>query len=416
MVTIGCTPEDKKIEHSPKAQEILSQQTITSDGPGTILKDFNQFLAFIDFNGTKVSGKYDLLPIKTLPIINSQLSNPPDIRLKRPRQVSYPHINGLYLLARGTGVTMIDRNKLCLNEPVFERWQALNPTEQYFTLFEAWLYHCPIDIIGLPENRTLSGFVSQALSWFFQNIQKQGFRFVDIQDQIRYTLKWHNLALTELFGLVLIKPARPVDGEGWQIKHIYSSPFGQALHEVVVKYYTHNHYKLLRMFLSDDPTGIPIGCLQSTIQPYFSDWQTLLTLPQPEFQPGTYTFKVSLGRAWRRVQLLAQMDLDALSDIILSVFDFDNNHLYYFTYNDHVGRQRAVNHPDFDEGPWTDEIEIGNLSLKLGQTMTFMYDMGSSWRFKIRLEAIEPPIDLIVPILLDSYGQAPERYPEYSEW
>jgi len=113
------------------------------------------------------------------------------------------------------------------------------------------------------------------------------------------------------------------------------------------------------------------------------------------------------------VQLSASISLEQLSDIILDVFNFDSRHLYYFSYTDFTGRQRQFSHSYFDEGPWVYNKQIGDMSLKLGQTITFIYDRGDAWQFNIVLESIQPTDNLTHPILLKSQGQAPEQYPEW---
>ncbi|MDM8532382.1 hypothetical protein QUF63_14500 [Anaerolineales bacterium HSG25] len=405
----------KDVELSAERQALLHRQLITIDEPGTILKDFNLFLTFIGSDGTPVSGKHDLLPNKTLLLLNEQLSTPYDIHFKRPRQSSYPNLNGLYLLARGSGLTRIGdmdgHSHLLLNETVYEQWQTLNPTEQYFILFEAWLFHSPLEIIG-PHSDIWNKAAVAAWRWFFQRMPEEGMQIAgntDARNQLRYTPKWHNLALLELFGLVLIKPAPPIDGAGWQIEHIRPSQLGLALHDLMINYFNQNIDTILRQ---ESPTDMPMGCLQVIVQPYFPEWKTILALPEVKFKAGTYTFKVSQGWTWRRVQLSARMTLEMLSDVILTAFDFDNDHIYYFTYTDDAGRRREVRHPDFDDGPWVSDIRIGDVPFKEGKAITFRYDLGRRWEFNIVLESIGPTdLYLTTPEILEIQGNAPEQYP-----
>jgi len=121
-------------------QQILHKQVIDENSPGTVLRDFETLLEFIGHEDVNVSGKYNLLPMKLLPQPNEQLTCPIEIWLTRPGQKSYPHINGLYLLLRATGITCIKgagtKQLLVLDNAILQSWRGLNPTERYFTLLK----------------------------------------------------------------------------------------------------------------------------------------------------------------------------------------------------------------------------------------------------------------------------------------
>ena len=71
----------------------LKNQTFSDNEPGTLLKDFSSLLDFIGPGGIPVSGKNHLMAIKLLPQLNLLMSHPLDVKLKRPQQKSFPHIN-----------------------------------------------------------------------------------------------------------------------------------------------------------------------------------------------------------------------------------------------------------------------------------------------------------------------------------
>ncbi|WP_292866408.1 hypothetical protein [Nostoc sp. LPT] len=73
--------EDKK--------QLLQQQTITQDPPGTILRDFQTILEFLQPDGVEVSSTYHLFSLKYLQQLNSCLSYPIETNLKRPQQKSW---------------------------------------------------------------------------------------------------------------------------------------------------------------------------------------------------------------------------------------------------------------------------------------------------------------------------------------
>lgn len=94
----------------------------------------------IDEATPQVTGPH-LLPL------NARLSEPLQHGLSRPQQKSFPHINGLFWLARATGRMTIDatgkKPRVLLDKTTMASWQTLNPTEQYCTLLESWTLRAP---------------------------------------------------------------------------------------------------------------------------------------------------------------------------------------------------------------------------------------------------------------------------------
>src|SRR5215212_6032175 len=137
---------------SSKHQRILQGQAISDDEPGRVSRDFETLLDFVGERAIKVSGIHQILPMNVLAELNAQLSKPLRIGLKRPQQKSYPHINGLYLLLRASGLSLIRGDGkqlvLSLDRGALSSWHGLNATERYFTLLEAWLVRGSGEIIG----------------------------------------------------------------------------------------------------------------------------------------------------------------------------------------------------------------------------------------------------------------------------
>jgi hypothetical protein len=168
----------KKIKATLPLDQIhsLKNQTFTDSEPGTLLKDFSTLLDFIGPTGIPVSGKNHLIAIKLLPQLNQLMTNPLDAKLKRPQQKSFPHINGLYLLLRASGLTQIVQEKkevkLLLDNRVLADWNSLNPTERYFALFHAWWLRGSTEIIG-ESNRNYYNSLYDSLD-FFQKTLNDG--------------------------------------------------------------------------------------------------------------------------------------------------------------------------------------------------------------------------------------------------
>ena len=401
-------------------QTILRQQTITEDSPGTILKDFARLLDFIGSEGIPVSGKNDLLPMKRLAELNAQLTHPIELDLKRPQQRSYPNISGLYLLLRASGLGIISRinnsNVLALDDAVLNSWRQLNPTERYFTLFETWLLRGDPQILG--EHRGIF-FASPIAPWrgFFEKMPETGLVIAgdkDRQMSLSYDPGLYNLALLHLFGLLTLEQIQPEPGKGWNIKQVQRTPLGDALLALLsLDFVSHLRQVVDWAEMSDHS----LGYFQPLMQPFFPEWRQNLAISETEFINGLYVFKVALGKKiWRRIAAPGKASLEQFSSSILNAFEFDFDHLYRFTYKNRHGVAAHVNHPAMDEAPFADEVEIGDLGLKPGKAMTYLYDFGDNWRFEVVLERIEPVNPKIrAPKVMESHGEAPEQYPSWDE-
>lgn len=396
-------------------QQTLRQQVINENGPGTILRDFDMLVSFIGAEGLQVTGQYHLLPLRCLPDLNANLTHPLHINLQRPQQKSYPQINGLYLLLRATGLTRLETGgsklRLILDKVVLSSWAGLTPTEQYFTLLESWMLRADPGVIG--EQAGLFQFDHPLNLWshFSKKVPDQGLAIAGnkaAEDDLRYFPKLHNLALLELFGFVTVQHNPPQPQAGWQIGRVWRTPLGEAMLQLLHDTIINNIHPLL----DHDKSHLPFGTLQPVIQPYFPAWQRNLVIPGHEFQPGRHVFKVSLApNLWRRIVIPGHETLDSLSAAILEAYEFDHDHLDRFTYTDRFGVEQPINHPYLEEAPSTAEVRVGDLPLVPGDTMTYLYDFGDSWRFEVVLERIDAPDPkMIQPVILEIHGDAPEQY------
>ena len=413
---------------SAKAQKILREHHIDEEGPGTILKDFETLLDFVRTESPSVSKKNNLLPMKTLPSLNARMAKPFNIVLKRPRQKSFSNLHGLYLLFRSSGLSRVEgqgsKLSLALDDTVLTSWQSLNPTEKYFTLLEILSLRSAPETIG--ESRGGLWGNNFLFTWrdFFNRLPEKGMDIAgDAREETRLSYRpgLLFLALMELFGFVTIEHGEPEPGKGWRILSIRKTTFGEALLQIFFPSSSTAVDAVMEIIFSYgdlDTDPQKFGEFQPLLQNYFPEWQNNLELPHIEIREGTYTFKVSLGRAWRRIVIPGDFVLDTLSAVILNAFDFDHDHLYSFIYKNSVGRTVEVNHPYIDEEPYADKVMIQQVPLRVGASMTFLFDFGDNWEFNVQLEKIEP-VDpqLKEAKVIESHGEAPEQYPNWEdEW
>ncbi|MFH7241733.1 MAG: hypothetical protein ACHWZW_02675 [Spirulina sp.] len=433
-------------------RQVLREQSITATSPGTILQDFQTLLDLAASEGIPVSGKLQQFVRKALPDLNQRLSQPLTLAMQQPQQKSYPNLHGLYLLLRATGLTTVatqGKQMFLVTDPdIYASWQALNPTEQYLSLLEVWFLRSHPEMLG--EERSGPLLVGDRCLQGWQRIAAKAKLSVpdySTQQNFAYYPGLYNLALMEMFGLITITHGKPEPGKGWRFKTLQSQPFGKALMTLLRYAYDAVDYEWPGMLDSRRP----IGDFQPVLQPYFPEWRHCLAVPKSTFQPGRYIFKVSLGRVWRRIAIPAEATLATLSGAILDSVDFDDDHLYEFTYKNPLGRTIRAFHPYMDSADlFATEVLIGELPLAVGATMDYLFDFGDCWEFKVELEAIEPIPEeptkgfqtaitraskgksakgkstkgkvnqpkrpKIKVEILERHGKAPEQYPNIEDW
>ncbi|MBS3919560.1 MAG: plasmid pRiA4b ORF-3 family protein [Deltaproteobacteria bacterium] len=416
----------EKLEISPEHKQVLEKTTITESGPGTILNDFQILLNYLRKQGLPVAGPHRL-PRTVLGEINALLSHPIQLRLKRPEQKSYPHIQGLYLLLRASGLACIKAKVvdstlrdgklfLSVEDKAYQVWESLNPTERYCALLESWLLRGKEEIVGERGGGLFSvPNILRGVMDLIRRTPEKGLRVEgdkNAQYLLRYVPGWHNLGLMELFGLISIKPGSPIEGQGWQIESIDRTAFGDALVALLCA-------KVLwepnLLFESEKEGRVPVGLLQPILQPYFPEWKKNLSIPEWVFREGTYIFRVTLGRLWFRIAIPASHTLEWLASTILTAIKFDSDHLYHFEYENPWGAIERINHDFIDEGPWASDVRVGDVPLRVGQKMTYLYDFGDNWEFEVTLEQVDRAEAVKKPRILEMHGSPPKQYSRWDE-
>ena len=413
-----------QLKFSKTHQETLRRLTIDASESATVLHDFEAILDLVKAGSLEITpaGQLTLASVST---INSRMSHPLQLGLQRPQQKSYPHVHGLYLLLRASGLTTINetekRRLLYLEDALYQQWLALNPTERYCTLLETWMIRGKPEIIGeygrsfdlIPDNfeRTASFYI--AIPSVGARINNQKTR----EAELAYHPGLYNLGLLDLFGLVNVEQGSSEPGRGWCINAIYRTPVGDAF---IAALYTGFFSDPDSMLALEDniPESLGVlqfGVLQPILQPYLAGWRNNLVGPKGAFRLGTYVFKVALGKVWRQIGIDAHLSLDDLASIILMAFEFDDDHLYEFSYKNPLGITVSFYHTYMDEGPFAEDVKIGDLPIAIGQTIKFLFDFGDNWKFTIVLEQINTkqlPNDRQI---LATYGTPPLHYPNWDE-
>ena len=404
-----------KLRLTSKHTQLLEQLVIDEKQPGTILHDFNVILSVFREKQQTLTPAHQP-PMALLTEINQRMKHPIQLALKRPQAKSYPNVQGLYLLLRTCGLSFVDMSGkkplLVFDEDAFQQWGKLNPTERYCTLLETWFLRGYGDLLGersrpvwsMPDNFDM---IAHFLDRYDLKAGLQVAGDKNVENDLNYFPGRHQLALLNLFGFIDIQSGVPQPGEGWRIERITMTSVGIAFLSLLYNEFFSKHELVID--LDDQPSS---GVFQNILKPYFPELQHNLIPAESTFQDGTYIFKVSLGKIWRRIAMDAKQSLDVLASVILESVDFDEDHLYEFSYRNRFGTLQKIYHNYMEEEPLlASEVRVGDLSLSIGQNMIFLFDFGDNWEFDLVLEAVKPDHLVQKVKILEAHGEAPEQYP-----
>ncbi len=208
--------------------------------------------------------------------------------LKRPQQRSFPHLHGLYLMLRASGMAVGEgappSGRLVLEQETVMAWRALNPSERYFALVEAWL------VQGAPELIAERGGWSS--SWMRSLIDlahrlsarrttgdhRRGGLLYNVMDST-------TAALMELFGWVRLEYDEPAAGEGVRVAAIERTDFGDAMVNAL------NIGSMNRKLPTfHDETPAEPGVLRPYFQPYFPAYQRAMEIKELPYLDGNLCF------------------------------------------------------------------------------------------------------------------------------
>ncbi len=391
---------------SPSRKTLLKQTKIDRLSPGPILANFQTLIDAIG-TGMQTTSEYYALPLRVLSELNEMLVDPLPHDLKRPQLRSFPALMGLFMLLRSTGLAVGQakpKRVVLIDTVMLERWQALNSTEQYFALMASWLFDASWNSVGI-GSRWEIGMHSELPRSYLQLTD----RITVLEDSrigILYDIERAvTVSLLHQFGwLRLTYNAEPAPGNAARVRQIERTEFGDAMFNAIFQ---------LRSYDDEDAQK-----LQANLQVYFPEWKNNLEQSEPESRQGQHTFKVSLGKAWRRIVSPANVDVAQLANTILDAYRFNRDHLYQFELRDTAGRTIVIGGPHLDDADYfAEELPVGDVPLKIGESMTFLYDFGDDWRFQVTLESVDEfnSGKMKTPKVTEKSGAAPKQY-DRDDW
>ena len=409
------------------SREVLANQRITPGCPGSVLLDLQEMLAFLGGPGVATQSGRGNLPAAVLASLNTRLAQPVRLDLKRALLRDYPNIAGLYILLRVLGLVRADTRRVWVDEARHAWWLSLNPTEQYFGLLETWLLHADDEVLGasawctFPQFSSNLGFLARRLGVSWKTFPESCHTY-----SRQGGLSTWNAQLQARFGLIELRP-RPLEGRetstrGWLLKAARRTPWGTAVTWAILNLLDtateeeEGHW----LYADRPPEGADHGFFQPAFQPFFPEWRQLPPKLAPASRGGVFVFKVSMdprrtsAPVWRRMAVSANAGLDQLATAVLDAFGFyDFDHLYRLSFRDDLGRPRVYYHYECEEGPYAEQVLVGDAGLPQGGVIQFLFDFGDRWRFTLRLERVDPSETAgAAPTVLEASGTPPKQYPD----
>jgi len=398
----------------------MNEQTIRNT-----VDDFHKFCRYIEENKpvltkTKTQlGKNDLFEINALLHFRKEVAAP------NYQQESYPVIDLMFQLCTGGKLfrkTANAKGKISLTGTLEKNeFDQLNNFEQYAFLFET--FWCTFDFLEImrfgqqPVEEIIHAFARSTPGKQLKKGAFSGRRNNDLLFSYSSSL----ILYFNYFGLCsfipIIDSDKKITRYDDSIAAVMPTELGVSLSKILseqeIVRWNIPCLKELGFYkgdVRDDPGFVPLYKMMAPVFPEGTIKHTVS--PLPVIIKGCYLFKVSVApNVWRKIQLSHLHTLLDLHEAIQDAFNFDDDHLYSFFMDAKRYSKNSYESPNSENGPYVDEVNIGELELYEGQRILYLFDYGDSWEFNIVLEKIDSSSPLpLNPKIVEKKGKAPEQY------
>jgi hypothetical protein len=144
-------------------------------------------------------------------------------------------------------------------------------------------------------------------------------------------------------------------------------------------------------------------------------------LPDPEFD-GSYRIRLSLDHypVSRIIEISANSTFEELHWVIQSTMDWENDHLWVFSFSGKPGHgPLRIGPMELDDGlAVASEFTLGEAGLEKGQKFSYVFDFGDWWVVNLEVMGLMPGVDTLEPTVVAKNGEAPPQYPTETddEW
>lgn len=390
------------------------------------LSDFDKFVEYLSKRDVTLGKATKYISTKFLFEMNEIMSIKQIGVSSKSNQLSYPMIHLFYSLVVESKLFVelkVKGGKLALKPT--ERvvvFKQLNELEKYIFLLEILWVDCDFERLEFQSFYTLNVFkVVIKIEAFHGKKANKPIYIDEFTREISTLLLYFSyFGVMDVIEDVEFKLRYKI-AKGFFVKEVILTPLGEKIIKILDKKrnltdWNINHRKEYGEWNIEfeEEFFVPFKAI-------FQDIELEKTLPRRKikFKDGIYTFKVSLHKeTWSKIQLSAHDTLHDLHILIQQAFEFEDDHMYSFFMDGKPWSKNEFKCPLDDEGPCSDEVEIGELDLIEKQNFIYIFDYGDGWRFNIEVFEIKnEENEECNPKIIESKGERPQQYPDYDdEW
>ncbi len=421
-----------------KIEDQQDQIIITKEFPSDLLEEFQIYVAYLKTNKIKLTKASAYFTKKDLLAIYSRLK-PDDREIpEHATQISYPKIHLFYYLAINLDLIRIQRTQTSAQALVqsdqIDKYMQLTPTEQYVSLLE--VFWIEIDWEDL-QGETWSSKPDNIEVLFDELVNFPANEVIEIKEnkliehavyqygQFFYYFRYFGFWTFEIDERASNIPGRP---KRTMARSITLSPFFKKISHILLETWEPSEVdKLGQSFsLLANLLNLPDEMMEEIdlekprsemslvplLKPLFPLGQLMTILKkQSSFIRGTYRLQVKLHQScWRVLELSSSHTLLDLHNLIQLSFSFDDDHLYAFYMDGKKYSKHFYNAPYDSQGPYVDEVKIGDLNLYEGQSFLYLFDFGDEWEFNVQVKKITEGEEVAKARIKEEYGEAPDQY------
>jgi len=428
---------------------------ISATYPTTLLQDFRIFMDRLKMKETVLSTKNQYMPRELLWELNQLMGLKTNDANPKLDQGSYPLLHMFNQLALAGKLAIMIPGKggkfLLKVTERYEDYLNLTMAEQYFYLLETLWIDADWGTLQKATHNHIPDVHYIAAIWQ-ELAQSEGGKALSVKDSASYWVKqlwdWgYFLWYFTYFGFWqfnMDEEALKVSRRNIEITTLNPTEFGISLAAIIFRYRDYLDWNQVNIrkgvwtsqdildglndrsrMMGEKPqnfTELAKSRQKSLGEPFYKAFVTLFapgdlkhSLPreqQDTIEGGTYLFKVSLSRGrWRKIEMAAKHTLHQLHIAIQEAFAFDDDHMYCFFMDNKKWSYDRYESPLDEDGPYADEVMIGELELYPGKTFLYLFDYGDEWEFKVEVEEInsDKPLPLN-PQIVGKRGEAPDQY------
>ena len=413
-----------------KQRKLLSADEMRNFEAGTerICKDFEVFCGYITENQVKLSIRTGNIGKKDCFTLNQQLSFQESYEKGTYTQERYAVIDFFLYFAYQFGI-LKDKSDgksgiMAAKGRNYERFAGFSKTARYLMFLSYILSDHPLiqsDYHAREDYREMDALLR------FCAVSKPG-ALVPIQDPEKTFLRYNNYmysAFLRIFQIMNICDTKYLPKP--KQSQAYLTPLVESVTVREMGILTGKVFERYRKKGDSEWIGLLYeGELLEYYLKAFGDFLTkeearsMLELLENEQDsslayPQIYELEIRLRgyRCERTIRIGSSSLLAELHDYIQKLYNFDDDHLYCFTFG--AGRRKMeFARPEADGEYSAADVTLGELGLVKGQEFTYLFDFGDKWLFTIKVKGCQEGT-LAEPEMIKAVGEPPEQYPNWDE-